>query len=273
MESRLSRRVVRLDRFLGFFPHISAINPAEVVAGRTGLRIASRYRKDREDLAVIDTETGKELATYGYGHLLGLGPFVFSTDGHALAFGSGSGLIRLWHLDPPRDPVTSKGHAGKETWSLAFSPDGSTLASSGDDGAARFWDSRSGEAGKVLFGLPSLVTSIAYSPTDGSILASGGFDRNVRLWDTTTGACLATLSGHQSKVFAVAFSVDGHTLASTGDDHTVRLWDVPTGTLRRDPLIGRFGCVHALAFHPAGRILASEAWTARSGCGTSRLGA
>ena len=247
----------RLDRFIGHFPPVSVVNPAEVVAYAPAAHLVARYRKDLEDLAVIDTETGKELATYRHGPLFGLGPFEFSADGRALAFGSRSGMVRVWHMDPPRDPGPLAGHSRKEAWSLAFSPDGTTLASSGDDAAIRLWDSRSGQAGRVLFGHISLVTSIAYSPTDSRTLASGGFDRTVRLWDSVTGECLATLSGHEGKVFAVAFSADGRTLASASDDRTVQLWDVATRSPKRDPLIGHRDRVYALAFHSDGRILAS----------------
>ena len=101
----------RLDRFIGLFPPVSVVDLREVVAYAPAAHRVARYRKGSENLTVIDTLTGKEHATYRHGPLVGLGQFAFSANGHALAFGSSSGLVRIWHLDPPRDLGPLPGHA------------------------------------------------------------------------------------------------------------------------------------------------------------------
>ena len=84
-------------------------------------RIARYSRKD-ESLVVIDALTGQESARYEHGTIYSLTRFAFSGDGRVLAFGGDSGLVRVWHLDPPRDLGPLPGHAPKEAWSLAFAP-------------------------------------------------------------------------------------------------------------------------------------------------------
>jgi eukaryotic-like serine/threonine-protein kinase len=245
-----------IHRFIRLFPAISRMDPSTGVACAPTTHRVARYSRKDESLVVIDALTGEESARYEHGTIYSLTRFAFSGDGRVLAFGGDSGLVRVWHLDPPRDLGPLPGHAPTEAWSLAFAPDGSTLASAGDDGAIRLWNARSGQAGRVLTGHSSLVTSIAYSP-DGRLLASGGYDNQVRLWEAKTGDARAILAGHQDRVRAVAFSPDGRTLASASHDRTVRLWDVATGSPVERPLIGLSESVTSLAFQPSGRMLAS----------------
>jgi WD40 repeat protein len=104
---------------------------------------------------------------------------------------------------------------------------------------------------------------------DGRWLAGGGFDSRIRVWEAATGKMHATLEGQKGKVAAVAFAPDSTKLASASDDDgTVWLWNLQT----REPLLvipeAADACtVEALAFHPAGLLLAVAGidWLATGG--------
>ncbi len=183
-------------------------------------------------------------------------------DGQTVAFTSPDHQIRLWHLDPSRDPSVPRGHAPFEAWAVAYSPDGRTLATSGDDHLIRFWDPDTGAELAPARGHGSLVTSIAWSP-DGTTLASVSMAKNRRvcLWRVATGT-RTDLNGHAGKVRTVAFSPDGRMLATGSDDRTIRLWDTGLGDQVCE-LSGHTEAVSAVAFSPDGRSLATGGWDGR----------
>jgi WD40 repeat protein len=65
------------------------------------------------------------------------------------------------------------------------------------------------------------------------------------------------LRGHTQKINALALSADGKQLASASADGTIRLWDPETGKLQHK-LLANWNTVHAVAFSPDGKLLASD---------------
>jgi len=98
--------------------------------------------------------------------------------------------------------------------------------------------------------------AVAYSP-DGRWIA-GAAGRFIRLWDGRTGKFRATLPDHEKPVTVLAFSHDSSLLAAAGTSGMdVWIWNVE----HAEPVLlipdALDGCVvHALAFHPQGRLLA-----------------
>ncbi len=117
-------------------------------------------------------------------------------------------------------------------------------------------------AAKQTAGVLKPVRAIAFS-ADNTTLATSGDDQKIRLWSAESGASLRTIDS-PSPATALAFNASGILLAGLADHHAV-LWDLPTNwTLERtigsgdanSPLADR---VNALAFSPAGHILATGA--------------
>lgn len=158
-------------------------------------------------------------------------------------------------------------------FSLAFDPSGTYLAAGANDGEIRLWRHSDGQPERRLKGHLDRTLSLAFRPhpklgaaKERSLLASSSLDRTIRLWDIDTGDCLYTLYGHGAGIDSVAFSPDGYLLATGCRDHMVRLWDMRSlqfGTNTTEtvqPIVTlehHTDWVQAIAFHPAGHLLAS----------------
>ncbi|WP_230202829.1 WD40 repeat domain-containing serine/threonine protein kinase [Parafrankia discariae] len=210
------------------------------------------------------------------GHTGAVLSLAFSPEAEILASAGADSVIRLWDLTDPTAPVhvgkALRGHTGQVN-SVAFSPDGRTLASGGKDETVRLWDVTNPATTRPirapLRGHTGRVLSVAFS-RDGQTLASASADRTVRLWDLTDRAAPQLLGerldGHVGWVYSVAFSPHQSILASSSINvslratSTVSLWDVASPAAPRflsEPLRARRAAVNAVAFSPAGNILAS----------------
>ena len=144
---------------------------------------------------------------------------------------------------------------------LAFSPDGQTLALGADDGAIRLWDVPSARERAVFSAHESVVRCIAFS-ADSRRLVSSGQDHAIVLSDAVRGVPIRSLGMGQVGVSPVSFaaiSPDGHTVAVgevRGEPDDVTLLDSETGMVVAR-LTGHQAGVHALAFSPDGRTLAT----------------
>jgi WD40 repeat protein len=189
---------------------------------------------------------------------------AFSPDGRYLACGGADRRIHLWDLQSAR-ALTGPRAAAQVQTDIALSGDGKRLVTNGGRGC-RVWDTATGQTEWTL-AENEAIGAVGYSP-DGRWIA-GAAGRFVRVWDGRTGQFHATLPDHEQPVTVLAFSPDSATLAAgSATGMGVWLWDVAAAEPKLLIPDALDGCVvHALAWHPAGRLLAVGGidWMATSG--------
>jgi WD40 repeat protein len=191
---------------------------------------------------------------------------AYSPDGQRLACGGVDHAVHVWsnHFDGPGvdsvDPRLARS-------AVAVSPDGNRLAYLAAGEPLQVWDSHSGDSVLELQGGPTL-RSFAASPDGrwlaGGVAAEGGKEipaearNSLRLWHGDSGKNAGQLNGQAGPVTTMSFSADGRMLASAGcQSGDVWLWHFPPG----EPALlipeAADNCsIEAVAFHPAGRLLA-----------------
>jgi WD40 repeat protein len=188
-----------------------------------------------------------------------------SPDGSRLACADTGQAIHLWDLATHRPLRVLRGFEG-EVRCLAFRGDGEVLASCGSDRVVHLWGQgataaaaeegdRPGSHAEALRGRPDgSPAGLALSP-DGARLASLAPGKGVKVWEVAKERKVHELP-EPGRLNVLAWGPDGRRLAAGGADATVRLWDAATG-LPHATLEGPALPVTALAFAPAGRLLAS----------------
>jgi WD40 repeat protein len=191
---------------------------------------------------------------------------AFSPDGGCLASGGVEHAVRLWETGSG----TADGDQPDLTLSraaVAVSPDGIRVACLAAGTPLRVWDAGSGQEVLELEGKQAL-RSFAASPDGcwwaGSVTAEGGREvpedgrDSLRLWHADSGKLSGRLDGQVGPITAVTFSPDSRLLASAGSrGGDVWLWQIAQGEpALLIPGAAQDCAVEALAFHPAGRLLA-----------------
>jgi WD40 repeat protein len=167
-------------------------------------------------------------------------------------------------LGGPKDLITD----------VSFSADGERLAAGRFDGSTVVYDTATRRPALRLEGGP-VVSAVAFSP-DSTRIAVGTIDGSVRLFDGKSGAPLGSrLETGRPAVWDLGFSPDGRLLAVAADGNGVdgfytqprqgqaQLWDVSSRRRVGRAIVPGAGSVLALAFNPAGTLLATGSYFGR----------
>jgi WD40 repeat protein len=204
------------------------------------------------------------------GHPNAVGAVVFSPDGAFLASAAFLGSPDWVPRDPPgeeRRLFLWETASGRKVHELAghfapapfpaFTPDGVWLAA-GDGGRVSLWDVRTGKLDQSSSWSDSTLKAAIFS-RDGRLMACAD-NHTIQVIDRQAGQQRHLFRG--DRIFTnLAFSPDGTILAAAthGVQPRLRLWDTATGAeqaARISPGINIWG----LAFHPSGRLVATNAW-------------
>jgi WD40 repeat protein/serine/threonine protein kinase len=189
---------------------------------------------------------------------------AFSPDGRRLLSGSMDRTVKLWDIRTGKE-LRTVADFKLMVHSVAFRCDGEAFAT-GSQHTLQLWDAQTGQQLLARQADPEFVSCAAFS-ADGKYLATAGHTRTAKVWHASAREPLS-YEGHQTSVFCVAFHPTGMYLASAGTDkdptedvhrgigYAVKLWDRESCQTIRT-LSGHTAYVHAVAFSPDGRYLAT----------------
>ncbi|XP_065831245.1 angio-associated migratory cell protein-like [Oscarella lobularis] len=142
----------------------------------------------------------------------------FSRDGHFLATGDMSGVVRVWNTE-----------TGLEVWGfecgdlewLVWHSGAPVLLAGTTSGVTWMWKIPAGDAKTYSSGSDSSASCGKLLP-DGKRLAVGYGDGRVRVWDLKGGDALVNVIAHQGNITCIECCNDGSLVASGSDDGSVR---------------------------------------------------
>mgnify|MGYP001463936543 CR=1 FL=1 len=156
--------------------------------------------------------------------------------------------------EPVSPQITSiAAHDGGATL-LRYSAEGNRIFSTGADATLKIWSANNLSLVRTIPLEAGPATALAIH---GDSALTGHADGHITLWDTPTARKRASYRRNEADVWSLAFAGDSmHFLAAT-HDWKVTLWDASRETAPLHVFDGHENAVQALAYAPAGSLVAS----------------
>lgn len=157
-------------------------------------------------------------------------------------------------LEPVSPEIESvSAHDGGATL-LRYSADGRRIFSTGADGTLKIWSEKNLSLIRTIPLDSGPATALAI---DGNSALTGHADGEVTLWDTSTGRKRSSYRRNEADVWSLAFAGDNTHFLTATHDWKVTLWDATQESAPLHVFDGHENAVQALAFAPAGALVAS----------------
>src|SRR5262249_2650700 len=141
---------------------------------------------DGNDVALFDTENGKELRRYKGPRNL-VKHVAVSPDGkYVAASADNHNVTFVWDFATAKDLDTRDGHHGGFVGQVTYSADGKTITTVSGDATVRQWDAATGKQQRSLEVRQANNRAADVSP-DGKLLAVGNWPGEVWMVNTATG--------------------------------------------------------------------------------------
>jgi WD40 repeat protein/serine/threonine protein kinase len=172
-----------------------------------------------------------------------------SSDLLIVGTANGTILVNLYDGTTAKAAFRLEGHAGAIE---GLAAGGGLLASVSSDGSCRLWDMKTRQEVVRLPGFRTVALD-----AQGMRLLSAGRDRRIALWKTRPRPPASPQTWHSAPVLALAFSPDTSVLATGSFDGKVSFRSPREGHHKMQEDWRAPEKVLALAYHPAGRLLAA----------------
>jgi eukaryotic-like serine/threonine-protein kinase len=185
--------------------------------------------------------------------------FRFSPDGRYLTANHIPGnALTVWDVD---QNTVALAEPGPVAGTAPFSPDGRRIALAHPNGEVLIYDLDTKQSTKLQSGLRD-IGELAFRADGLEIAVTGrvGKQPTCQILDAASGQVVRKIPIAQATF--VAWSADGTTLATEGAGFQIDLWDAPSGIFKAR-LAGSTNNGFRAAFHPAGKLLASNGWENR----------
>ncbi|HNH82459.1 MAG TPA: serine/threonine-protein kinase [Acidobacteriota bacterium] len=173
--------------------------------------------KQDKTIALLETETGKEISAFGNRRIFPYRCAVFSPDSCLVAVSGTDEAIRIYDLATGQEQNRLAGH--QQVTALAFSPDGKQLLSGSQDSSLCLWDLENRVQLHRMQGHIDNVANIVFA-SNGSFALSIGLSGDLHLWNLEAGQEVQSLLSDAARpeAISVRVSIDGRRVLG-GDSH------------------------------------------------------
>lgn len=187
------------------------------------------------------------------GHRQTVRALGWSADGQLLASGGDDGQLLVWRTD---GTILQRFAHPAPVTALAWSPESQRVATGAANQVA-FLQARTGAVLAVRSHQHNAtVTALSWTGHNQLQAASGALDRKAVVWRTTDYTPQTVFTKHAAAIEGIAFAADGQTIASCSHGGVVRVWDAESGQETHALFHDGQMSLRALAFAPAGAVLA-----------------